>query len=562
MSLKPIFPETFFNLPHPGAPVVNIQFRTKIVPNSSIDTPDHWEEITINPNNFFDSFSLEDQGGAYMVSLNLFDRDFAKIENIIIRSINAARLANRLVDNPNYSKDDTEYFEFYVSKGSSANLRIRFGYSEFSQGRRYVDASRVSDPEWVNRTDNEKPVVRSPWLYFQISESNFNLQKEGLKVELKGFSVMGGFLDRAKMVQKFARLTGTPENIIKNIGEIVSETASASEDSVRFTFSGRKPMGYPTADGEEVIEIMLGGQPAFRDMEDGTRQLIKQYKSLKNVLDEICSKVKPILYDEDSNEINQTDDSNPDAETMNNESEAIDKIAKYGYMLRETENEILIDFYYQDPNDSLKNQRNARTYSWIENGQSIVKDIDIKTRTDFAALNLQIATVNDETGEMSLHVSTSSRPQEGNQESEADLSLGRIKDVTQALESPSFNAMFVNDIRSVDHYEVTNSRNSVNQAAVMLSRQIVANLNNTIFSGSIDLIGDPFYLFDSSIRPFSYLIHIVVRRPNYINENGVFVDGGVSYLSGYYAISKITHNISYSGFDTRLEVMKWPTKER
>jgi len=326
--------------------------------------------------------------------------------------------------------------------------------------------------------------------------------------------------------------------------------------------SGKQPEGYPDASGEGVIQIMLGSEsarPRYNE-EKGVYESQRMYKSLKNILDEICSKVRPIIYDSNGNEIQQSQDASSSATGINEDNEKIDKTAKYGYVIRESEKETTVEFYYQDPNDQLKNQPNARVYTWLEHGQSIIKNLDIKSKTDFAMLNVQVATIDDDNGEMTLHVANG-RPQNSEQQdSEVDYTVGNLKDVSEALNSQDFNAMFVTDIRNTQDYQVTNGRLSPQQAAAILARNVVHNLNQTVFAGTIDLPGDPFYLFDASVKPFSYLIKVLVKRPNYINSSGEFVAGELSYLSGLYAIKKITHKVSTSGYETSLDVMKWPRK--
>jgi len=561
--METIYPNDFFAIEHPTAPLVNIQFRTHITGNDITD-PSNWESVTFNPSTFFNDLTIEDQGGAQMLNLNLFDKNYARMENVIVKSILAARLANKLVGEPNYSVDDTTYFEFYVSKASSANVRIRFGYSMFGDDDGYIDETSTVDETWKTRTEQKKTVARSPWLYFQISGANFKLSQEGLKIEIKAFSVTGSFLDKAKMVQKFARFVGPPKAIIEQIGELVTNAASLNGETVAFEFIGDPPEGYSTPDGENSIEIMLGSEasvPRFIE-EEGVYRSERLYKSLRMILQEICSKVRPIIYDENGDKITQQNDSSSEGTGINEDNEAIDKIANYSYTIAEGDTETKIQFYYQDPNDQINKQTYIRTYIWNEDGHSIVKNFDVETKTDFAMLNLQIATIDTDTGELTLHVATGHASEEDpeQQDDSVDYTIGNLRDASAALESSDFNSMFVTNIRETNNFQVSNEKLGSGQAGALLSRKIISNLNNQVFTGTISLPGDPYYLFDSSIKPFSYLIKIIVRRPNYVDDQGEFVEGGTSYASGLYVIKKITQKISGSGYDTDLSVMKWPRK--
>jgi hypothetical protein len=95
-------------------------------------------------------------------------------------------------------------------------------------------------------------------------------------------------------------------------------------------------------------------------------------------------------------------------------------------------------------------------------------------------------------------------------------------------------------------------------AAKRMMRSFNSNINETIAEGNITLQGDPFYFFDDKVKPFQYIINLVIKRPNYIDKNGDYVEGGKSYLSGLYRIKKITHAISAGSYTTNLEVIKTP----
>ena len=219
----------------------------------------------------------------------------------------------------------------------------------------------------------------------------------------------------------------------------------------------------------------------------------------------------------------------------------------------------------------MQTQTFLRNYVWNETGHSIIKSLDIQTKTDFAMLNLQIATIDTDTGNMTMHVARGGDVAEedridengevsGNQDAPMDLTIGNLQNVSDALNSASFNAMFVTNVRETSGHQVSGEQLSSNQAAAIISRKIVSNINNQVFNGTITLPGDPYYLFDGSIKPFSYLIQVIIRRPNYINDAGEFVAGGTSYSSGLYVIKKIVHRISGSGYETELSIMKWPRK--
>lgn len=559
MALNSIYPEQFFNLPHPSAPFVSIQLRTKIEPEQDLDSPEHWEEITFNPNNFFNDLEIEDNGGVYNLKLNLQDKNYAYVEDVIVRSIVATKIANQLIRNPQGNVVEEEFFEFYVSKANSANLRIKFGYSEYSvDDSEYISANSFKSEGWKERTKSQKPVLKTPWIYFQMNKIDFQVEKHGLKVEIEAFSIMNNFLQNARLVEVFARLYGTPEYVINNIGNRIEEAARRSGDNVVIRIEDT-PRGYPSEEtGEEIIEVMLGGEPVIAGTNAAGEYIFEtRYKNLTTIFNEICSNVRPVKYNSEGELVPISPDAGGEGEGAQEENREAEQVFRYSYYVNETENETEIVFYYRNPAEALVSQGNVRTYVWNQEGSSIVKDLNIETVSDFALLNLPIVNVNNSTGEITGQVmrgnSNTDTPEE-----QVDLTVGHAT-FTDAFQKEDFSSVFARHITTTTDDDLTNNRQSTNFVAIKLADKIAANLNEQVFRGTLSLFGDPYYLFDDSIKPFMYLIKIIVNRPNYVDKDGNFVVGGKSYLSGNYAVKKIIHKVSRSGFETELEIIKFNT---
>lgn len=560
MSLRSVYSEQFFNMPHPSAPFVSIQMRTEINPNDDISDSSHWEEITFNPNNFFNNLEIEDNGGVYNLKLNLFDKNFSYLENIITRSIIATKASNDLVRNPGYAVEQ-EYFEFYISRSNSTNLRIRFGYSEGSM-ENYVSSTSFASEEWKNRTNLEKPTLKTPWIYFQMSNANFKFTPKGLEVEIEAFSIMSNFLQKAKLVETYARLYGTPEYVMRNVCDRIVASARRNDENLTYTIRS-EPRGYPSQEnGEEIIEIMLGGEPTVTGMTaDGSPIIQPAYRNLRTILNDICSSVRPIKYDDEGNLIPFSPDTGPEAEGIQEENEQVAHMFRYSYYINETEDGTEIIFDYQDPNASLREQGSIKVYSWPQEGKSIVKDLQIETNTDFSMLNVPVVTLNSSNGEITAQVMRGSGIT-GNMEDEMDLSVGHIRNVSEAFAAEGFQSVFMRHVEETSGGDLTNGRDSANFLSSRVADRIALNINQQVFKGTLTLFGDPSFLFDEKMQPFSYLIKIIVNRPNYVAPDGSIVNGGKSYLSGYYAITKITHSVSRSGFETVLEIMKFNSHGR
>lgn len=558
--MENIYPSDFFNIPNPDTPYINIQFRTQIDEGSDPSNPEYWEEITVNPNNFFNNISIEDSGGIQKVELDLNDKNYARIENLVVKTMIASRLANKLVrhEDPrtgDVNKESANYFQFVSDTSTSVNLRIRFGYSSIPTEENFIQDAEVDGENWKSRVNKKIPVIKSPWIYLQILNVKFNLGQEGLGVKISAFSVSSTLLDRAKLLQQFASLKGPPKDILNSLKATVEEVSS---NTVTFTFED-EPLSNVDKDGSSDIVISLG---SYQAPDPTTGEITPQFKSMREILDDICSKIALKAYDKDGKAIPPTTDTT--GEEGDGALQDISTTVKYNYIIKQTDDgKTTIDFKYPDPNTSA--QKMARNYIWVEHGQTIVKSLNIESRTDFAMLNLPIAVFSAD-GEIGLFSSMANKPEEEqgqDQEKDFNWRTEGIKNFSSAMDDPQFSSLFVAETGQADSGLEYSSDSTLN--AQRLAAEITHNLNNTVFNGTIELPLDPFYLFDNAVRPFEYLIRIIVKRPVYIDtdlgdsENAI-AGGEKSYLSGYYAIKKITHRMGIGGGSTSLEVLRWPMK--
>jgi len=574
-NLTSIYPSEFYNLPHPQTPYCNVQFRK--ASGANLEKADLWErELTVNPNNFFNSVTIEDNGGIQTVSLTLFDKNFSRLEKSVIKALTITRLANSLIKNPTAKGDDKSYFEFQIDQTSMVNLRLRIGYTEGEKDSDgIIQAASFQEEGFVTRTEGSNPkkkILRSPWIYLQMLGVSFSPKPEGLTVTINAISITGTFIDKAKLMQKYAKLTGTPTNIITDLNKIVK---MASSNKLMLEIStGEEPLAYTNKDGKQEIEIMLGGKPVFKKNEAGIREISVEYQPLRRLLDDICSKVAPIIYDHSDKVIPMSNDSNSEGSGIDVKSEEIKRVVKYGYVVdqnKKIEDGFTVKFYYKDAIQNLEKQHSVRCYPWIEHGQTIIKDLQIDTKTDFAQLNLPIALLTEDGTH--LYSARGEHPGDLNDdviEDKMDFTLATIKNITAAMDHDDFKGMFIAETKDMANVSqgISDGTTSDNMVAGQFVREMIHNLNNQVFNGSIDIPGDPFYFFDSNLRPYSYLIKIIVNRPAYYDvlnqdvkndERTYGITGGEkSYLSGYYVIKKITHRLDSSGYNTNLEIMKFP----
>jgi hypothetical protein len=523
-SAQPIFPNDFFNIQNPNSPWVSIQFR---------DMSNSWSEITMNPSNYFDRLSIEDNGGLQTLSLTLVDKNFANLENIIAKAIMAARLANKIYAGTAVETKDAMIVK--MNSQSCVNIRIRYGYAENNQD--YIDQTSFG-ADFEARIKSSKTVIRSPWIEFMITNVIYRMTDFGLEATISAISMLENWLDNIKIQRLFSIIKDTPLNIITWIGDVISKSFGG-EVTINIEDD---PLGPKDEKGNMAkIAIEIGSVEALNKSRP-------TYMTMRNLMQEVCSRVTPKVVKADGSMIaeNDIDDG------------SMDRTYAYTYSIEKTNNKIKIVFYYPDP-ASKNTQSNVRTYIWKEYGKSIIKSMEINSKTDWASLNAPFSVRDITSGAVSFYLNTLQKIQVDNNE---------IKESMDKLNKMANSDDFVKSIqKSTDDFSMISlsaSRSnplSLGKPLTPLAANIVGALNAGLFDGTITIPGDPFYMFDKVLMPFIYAIRLIVMRPGYIDDTNSYTGSNglqQSYLSGYYVIKKITHTIDINGYNTVLEVFRAP----
>ena len=536
-SIPAIYPENFFSLPHPDTPWISIQFRTSIA--DPLTDGSQWEEITLNPSNFFDSVTIEDESGFQRVELNLVDQYFTRLETLITKSLISVREAQNFSKAKITKSTGEQWFEFKIDNSTMINFRLRFGYGNVnSDDTTFIDSTDYD--EGFNDRISGKTCIITPWIYLQILNVVFKLTEFGLSATISAISTTETWLSRAKMLRRFFVFRETPENILKWVKKTVENISKDASGTYQITVEVEKntPIKVKSTGPEDpgYIEIMLGNE-----IDEDSRRAKTNYRTMKSFLDELCAKVPAKIID-DKNQPTGGDN-------IEDTNEKLNMAFKYSYMLqRKDASHYILKFYYPDP--TTKNQPKMRTYVWREYGQSIVKSLEIDSRTDFSALNYQLFTVDTSKNNvaLTLHATNTTSATED------------VKTARAISPIETTNALKDSEIAYVS--DITNISGPQKDLAGLIIQQVVYWLNQGVFSGTMTIPGDPFYLFDNNVRPFEYMIRVIILRPGFIDEKGDFTGSKElqqSYLSGYYVIKKITHRIDSNGYNTILDIMRWPT---
>ena len=283
-----------------------------------------------------------------------------------------------------------------------------------------------------------------------------------------------------------------------------------------------------------LITICLGGEESRNNYsEDGkahTNSLY--YKSISSLFTSYTSQCPPYIeIKPGSNDETKTKDATKDKvyKAINDNGEQVtatietqenNRRMQWSVVGNDKEGRPIVGFRYAKPFKVGK----LRVYNW-GNGNSeqhCIKNLSIQNSSEFGMLN------------MALSVDT-----EGNM-TKID-SNGLVANVSDFYVGKAGSA-FVN--------AVTTSNNEKNS--------IINKMVNGVRKGTIEVLGDPSLRFQNDYAPYCYPIKLNIK----LQRDNTWADNNSGYipcqLSGYYVITKITHNISSSGYTTTMEVMSYP----
>lgn len=293
----------------------------------------------------------------------------------------------------------------------------------------------------------------------------------------------------------------------------------------------------------KTINLNFGGQAALTNYAQFYRNDQKTpsvYKNVYSLLNEFCAACPPFVV---PREQYTTTNINGEQVTIESVPEAQRRLSWFSCNVKGKY--IAVFFYYRKP----EKVRKIRRYTWgPENTeQTVITNLSIENANEFAVLS-GVESFNGETSKIELRTAEGTvfkRNEDGNREA-------RTRTFDSATDS----------ITSGKNYEVA--------------------LASCMYKGSIQIMGDPFYLFfGANMQPCTYPIYLRVLVPkseferraydtngedynaiknqkDTFGERGTFGNQQLHEMSGYYVINKITHNISASGFTTTLEVMSYP----
>jgi len=471
-----------------------------------------------------------------------------------------------------------------------------------------VDGKQPNVSDAAKNKSADMTTVLSYVVSYVIIGYSSTLKTNGIEYHIKAVESNTAALYKKRFLQRYAEMTSYPLEVLYNLMRMLNKNndevipASTPKLLLLNDMKGQATDGFNmlidtsgmdkteaatyvdlnTYDGKKEtkdidptilkkISIRFGGEEALRNYLK-TSDKPPLYKSVASLIDEFCaacpprriqrtraessdSKDEQKFYDKDGNEIIKEDNSILAPLKWFTARKSIkDKDGNY-VGIDEKDDNVYIILYYREP----VKLTNIREYNWGPGNpyKTVVKNINIQNNNEFAVfagvtsfkqggdgITKQNVTNKDNTGKNNNYTAT----------------LDSDKIAKEMESDKSYPSDFI-------------AENTVDAAAYEKA------YNGSMYTGTIEILGDPGMQFSTLLQPYTYPIRLNVLLP--INEyelknrnsdeiNDVEKIYGKKTITGYskyhetsryYVITKISHSISASGFKTTLEVASYPNIE-
>lgn len=426
---------------------------------------------------------------------------------------------------------------------------------------------------------------------YMIIGYNSELTKNGIKYTINAIEMIYAEAMKKRFLQRYSEVVSHPVGVLYYLMKVFNETTDgvANNNGVKIVYLNDTNMSnsadtinmlfdksnlsedkllefedlkdYYTSkkDGKTVpmdllktIEISFGCEEAVRNYKK-RKDEPPLYKSVQTLIEEFCSACPPRkeyasssskAYDSNGNEIKNDDYTG---------------IANMSWMVlkpnNDKDNNIYIMLYYKKARPVSK----IRVYRWGPElpFQTVVKNLSIKNTNEFAILSGISVYENNGDGKLYKRLKYN------------------LAGSTGKIQNPTTRSVVV---------EKENGKLEARVANYIAETQGDATdydsaFSQSLFKGTMEILGDPGLEFNLELAPATYPIRIEAYVPNSYEffadkdvkkaqenskygTNVFYGNQRLHELTGYYVITKITHNISTSGYTTKLEVMSYPNIEK
>ena len=562
---------------------------------------------------FIKSFNCVDEG-VKTFTIKLFDRDFNSLINIydnedknkvIEKTTLEQILALSVGINNTKQKNNNEETKYSltaanygdvvgtkVSEDMQYNLGIIFGYSETNPkltqenntGYLSNNASKNGDYTYAGNTKyytkNKESQRTHRWWETSVVEDNSHnrtlsdrvnspnqttirtelvetlitgyqteFSSAGIYYTIKAIEMSQSELSKYKIYQRYTNIKGTPSEVLYTVMNMVNGIFDDKDGGIKLYIDESCRSGKDiviedyekeeeSKDEDNVnkiqepkqVQISLGSKDALSmykddDLSQGLKdkkwfeenKKPKLYKSVLSILNDLKAVMPPKVVDSGlMKDVIVTDQDGNSVKAIQKQN----AYRRFTYGVQTKEGKVEVYFYYQQP---TKFER-IKKYEWgPANGKhSVITNIDIKTDNEYALLT-SMSTITEKGASI----------------------ISRDGYGTEVLKKR--NASYA------DYIAQPGDSTPLDQIAYAYSQ--------ALYKGSITIMGDPFYCFDKFVQPFTYPIYLDFRLPvsqSWSNSSSTNKIGYSHFMSGFYVVTKITHDINDSGFRTILEVMSYP----
>lgn len=599
--------DNYYDFYSASTPYISLTFRYR-------NDKDGIQKVNINSVEypFIKSFNCVDEG-VKTFTIKLFDRDFNSLINVydnedknkvIEKTTLEQILALSVGINNTKQKNDNEEAKYSltaanygdvvgtkVSEDMQYNLGIIFGYSETNpkltqeNGTNYLssNASKNGDYTYAGNTKyytkNKETQRTHRWWETSVEESNDHnktlsdrvkspnqttirteiietlitgyqteFSSAGIYYTIKAIEMSQSELSKYKIYQRYTNIKGTPSEVLYTVMNMVNSIFDGKNEGIKLYIdescrSGKDVVIEDYEKEEESkdednvnkvqepkqVQISLGSKDALSmykddDLSQGLKdkkwfeenKKPKLYKSVLSILNDLKAVMPPKVVDSGlMKDVIVTDQDGNSVKAIQKQN----AYRRFTYGVQTKEGKVEVYFYYQQP---TKFER-IRKYEWgPANGKhSVITNVDIKTDNEYALLT-SMSTITEKGASI----------------------ISRDGYGTEVLKKR--NASYA------DYIAQPGDSTPLDQIAYAYSQ--------ALYKGSITIMGDPFYCFDKFVQPFTYPIYLDFRLPvsqSWASAKNSNV-GYSHFMSGFYIVTKITHDINDSGFRTILEVMSYP----
>ena len=563
---------------------------------------------------FIKSFNCVDEG-VKTFTIKLFDRDFNSLikiydnkdkSRIIGESTLEQILALSVGINNTKQKNDNEETKYSlaaanygdvvgtkVSDDMQFNLGIIFGYSETNpkltqgSGTNYLSSNASKNGDYTqagntkyltdgsesqrthrwwetstesSESDNKtlsdrvnssnQTTIRTELIKTLITGYQTEFSSAGIYYTIKAIESSQSELSKYKIYQRYTNIKGTPSEVLYTVMNMVNSIFDSKDGGIKLYIdeSCRNGKDVVIEDYEKEeeskdednvnkiqepkqVQISLGSKDALSmykddDLSQGLKdkkwfeenKKPKLYKSVLSILNDLKAVMPPKVVDSGlMKDVIVTDQDGNSVKAIQKQNAY--RRFTYGVQVDE-DKKVKVYFYYQQPTKFKR----IRKYEWgPANGKhSVITNIDIKTDNEYALLT-SMSTITEK--------NTTIQTRDG-----GIIELKKTKREGYA-----------------DYIAQPGDSTPLDQIAYAYSQ--------ALYKGSITIMGDPFYCFDKFVQPYTYPIYLDFRLPvsqSWSKSSSTNKIGYSHFMSGFYVVTKITHDINDSGFRTILEVMSYP----